>query len=197
MLVVVDCSKLVRTLDVVRDDKKPRKKLKAEQVPYLRFAATEDGNLRLSGLEVEATFPATVHEPGVLFIRAQRFRDVLATMRKEKMITIQASAEELAFGNVHLPMATADILLYADPATAPQHHPGDRQRAHEASQAEIVAARKRVQDARDRIVVAAENMLNAEAELAKLLNESFDPRKTLAKLLDQVTPAARRKRPVR
>lgn len=192
VFVIVDRAKLVRMLDVTRDDKKRGARKPPDEPPYLRIAATSDGKLNLKGLEVEGTFPATVYEPGVLFIRARSFRDVLADMREERMLTIQASADELAYGNVHMPMAGADILLYPDPATAPEHHPGDRQRAAGANAAEVEAARQRVDAARQKVLLAAESMVIAETELAALLGEKFDPRRTLAKLLDRVAPRPRR-----
>ena len=74
--------------------------------------------LKLSGREVEAEFPATVYESGVLFLRVTVFRRLLRTFTGEKTITIQANEEGLMFGDVRLPLESRDMLLYPDPAQA-------------------------------------------------------------------------------
>lgn len=192
MFVVVDRKLFLRRLDLARDDKKLARTAKADDIPYLRICATEDGKLRLSGIEVDATFTATVHEPGVLFIRARRFRDLVRSLTGDPMLAIQVSAKGLSIANVHYPMDKADIKFYAEPVTAPEFHPGDTLRAREATQAEIKAAKKRVEKARDKVLLAAEAMVQAESELADMLHRKIDVRVALARLLEQITPKSAR-----
>lgn len=74
MLFVVDKPRLQRMISIVRDDR-----TSAAQVdggPFLRLEANDD-RLKLAGQIVEAEFPATIYEPGVLFLRVTLLRRVL------------------------------------------------------------------------------------------------------------------------
>ncbi len=68
---VIDRPRLQRIISIVRGDRTPANQ--GANAPFLRFEAS--GNeLSVLGLDVEATIPATVYEPGVLFLRATPFR---------------------------------------------------------------------------------------------------------------------------
>ena len=123
MFFVVDRARMERMINLTRDDRR-----KAEQTgcgPYFRIEASADGCLRLSGREAEATFPATVYEPGVLFLRVTVFRLLLTTMRDEKTLAVQVNAGGLVVENVTLSLEAGDMLLYPDPAPAPAKHPAE------------------------------------------------------------------------
>lgn len=127
MLFVVDKPRLQRMLAIVRDDRTPESQ--SGEGPFLRLEAS--GNcLRLLGRSVEAEFPATVYEPGVLFLRVTTLRRLLAGMTMKEIgarhLTIQVSHDGLVFGNTRLGFGVGDMLLYPDPATAPMEHPQAR-----------------------------------------------------------------------
>ena len=140
MIFTVERVRLVKMLDLVRDDKAKRAKRGKEEAPYLRIATENTGMVCLAGLNVEASFAAAIHEPGVVFLKAELFPNLVATMTADRLITVAANAKDLTFGDVTMLMGKADILLYPDPATAPQQHPGDRQRAMGAVEQKIVNA---------------------------------------------------------
>lgn len=117
MLFVVDKAKLQRIISIVREDRTPRKQ--GYNAPFLRFKAIEN-ELTISGDKVSATFPATVYEPGVFFIRTTNFRRVLkATKIKEDFLTFQATNEELVFADVRYPFESLNMILYPNPEEAP------------------------------------------------------------------------------
>jgi hypothetical protein len=120
MLFVIDKPELQRTISIVRDDR--TKKSQGSSGPFMRMEAQESF-LKLDGLEASATIPATVYEPGVLFLKVTVFRKLLKTIKGEKFLTIQVTDDELLLDRVRLPLESNDMLLYADPATAPQKHP--------------------------------------------------------------------------
>lgn len=123
MFVVVDRSRFERLVAVTRDDRTRR--LQARDQPFYRIEASGE-LIRLSGRQVEVTVPATVHEPGVLFLRVTIFRKALALLPDAGFLAIQANAEGISFGDTRLSPSTVDMLLYADPATAPMLHPEER-----------------------------------------------------------------------
>lgn len=79
--------------------------------------------IKLDGLKVSAKIPATVYEPGVLFLKATLFRRLLPTFKGEKFLTIQVTADELLMGYVRLPLDSNEMLLYVNPDQAPEVHP--------------------------------------------------------------------------
>ena len=83
-------------ISIVREDDTHQK----EESPFLRIAAI--GNeLTVSSSAASATFPATVYEEGVLFIRTPKFRRVLRmTKIKEKFLAFQVTTEGLRFCDV-------------------------------------------------------------------------------------------------
>ena len=123
MMVIVDRPQLLRMIALVRDDRRPPKH--GDDAPFMRIEASGE-SLTLTGQAVEATFPAAVLESGVLFLRVYRFRKLLNGLQGEKSLTIQVNAEGLMMGPVRMPLEANDMLLYADPARAPQQHPADR-----------------------------------------------------------------------
>jgi hypothetical protein len=134
MFFVVDKPRLQRLIAITRDDRKPSQQSKAG--PFFRIEA-RDEKLRLSGRETEAEFPATVYEPGVLFLRITEFRSVLADIPDQSTITIQANAQGLFIDNVWFDLASNDMLLYPDPENAPLIHPSERKEAQYGPQGEL------------------------------------------------------------
>jgi len=124
MLVILDRPRLLRLIAIVRDDHGIRKRERGN-APFMRMEASGD-SLKLSGRVVEATLPATVLEPGVLFLRVARFRHLLNGLRAEKTLTIQVNGDGLLFGYIRMPLESNDMLLYPDPKTAPARHPLER-----------------------------------------------------------------------
>ena len=122
MFFVIDRPRLQRMIAITRDDR--RKVDQGCGGSFFRIEAN-GGHVKVSGMQVAATLPATVYEPGVLFLRVTIFRRLLATFKGEKFLTFQCDANELVFGNVHFPLESLDILHYADPAKAPERHPDD------------------------------------------------------------------------
>lgn len=120
MLFVVDKPEFQRTIAIVRDDR--TKKTQGSSGPFMRMEV-HDSCLKLDGLEASATIPATVYEPGVLFLKVTVLRRLLQTIKGEKFLTIQVTADELLLDRVRLPLESNDMLLYADTTTAPQKHP--------------------------------------------------------------------------
>lgn len=130
MFVVIDKLRLSRLIAVTRDDRRPADQ--GSSGPFFRIEASGQ-ELRLSGRQVEVTVPATVHEPGVLFMRVTLFRRHLKKIPEKGFIAIQADAQGLAFGDTHLPPDSLDMLLYTDPAIAPDRHPAERDDGPERS----------------------------------------------------------------
>lgn len=124
MFFVVDRARLERMINLTRDDR--RRAQQTDCGPYFRIEASADGHVRLTGREVEACFPATVYESGVLFLRITVFRNLLGTMRDTKMVAVQVNADGLIVENVHLSLDAGDMLLYPDVAAAPIRHPAER-----------------------------------------------------------------------
>jgi hypothetical protein len=122
MFFVIDKPKLQRIIAVVRDDRTPQTQGVAG--PFMRMEARDD-YLKLDGLEVSAKFPATVYEPGVLFLRITRFRRLLRTIAGQKTITIQVNRDGLLVDNVTMPLEAYDMLLYPNPDQAPPRHPDE------------------------------------------------------------------------
>ena len=120
MFFVVDKPRLQRIISIVRED---RSRSRDAGIPYLRLKA-ENTELTISGGGcVTATFPATVYEPGVLFVRTTLFRRLVRTFRDEKFLTFQVAEDGLHFGNVRMPFEGSDMVLYPNPADAPESWP--------------------------------------------------------------------------
>ncbi|MBU4273723.1 MAG: hypothetical protein KKA28_17820 [Planctomycetes bacterium] len=120
MLFVIDKPGFQRVISIVRDDR--TKKSRGLAGPFLRLEAKED-YVKLDGLQVSAKIPATVYEPGVLFLKVTLFRKLLQTFKGEKFLTIQVTADWLLMGYVRLALESNEMLLYADPDQAPLVHP--------------------------------------------------------------------------
>lgn len=123
MLFVIDKARLQRLIAVTRDDRTPRDK--GKEGPFYRIQAF-DNTLRLTGRAVEATVPATVHVPGVMFLRVTLFRQMLRMVPASGFIAIQAHRDGLTFADVTLAASNVDMLLYPDVASAPELHPTER-----------------------------------------------------------------------
>lgn len=123
MFFVVEKARLQHNISIVRDDR--TQKSLGSAGPYLRLEAKDD-YLKLDGLEASARFPATVYEPGVLFLKITVFRRLLTTFKGERFLSIQVVGDELLLGQVRLPMNSNDMLLYANPDQAPAQHPSVR-----------------------------------------------------------------------
>jgi hypothetical protein len=120
MFFVVDKPRLERMISIVREDKTRKKQM--EDVPFLRIEAVEN-QLSVSGDKVSATFPATVYEPGVLFLRTTYFRRLVRTFKGEKFLAFQVTKDGLLVGNVLMPFEGSDMVYYPNPADAPQSWP--------------------------------------------------------------------------
>jgi hypothetical protein len=120
MLFVIDKPQFQRVISIVRDDR--RKKDQGLNGPFLRLEAGDD-YVKLDGLEVSGKIPATVYEPGVLFLKATQFRRLLPTFKGEKFLTIQVTGDELLMGYVRMPLEANEMLLYPNPDQAPPVHP--------------------------------------------------------------------------
>lgn len=120
MFFVVDKPRLQRIISIVREDRSRREDA---EIPFLRLKA-ENTELTVSGGGcVTAAFPATVYEPGVLFLRTTLFRRLVRTFRGEKFLAFQVTDEGLRFGNVLMPFEGSDMVLYPNPDTAPESWP--------------------------------------------------------------------------
>ena len=120
MLFVIDKPQFQRVISIVRDDR--RKKDQGLTGPFLRLEARDD-YVKLDGLRVSGKVPATVYEPGVLFLKATLFRRLLPTFKGEKFLTIQVTGDALLMGCVRLPLESNEMLLYPNPDQAPPVHP--------------------------------------------------------------------------
>ena len=120
MLFVIDKPGFQRVIAIVRDDR--RKEDQGLAGPFLRLEARDD-YVKLDGLEISGRIPATVYEPGVLFLKATLFRRLLQTFKGEKFLTIQVTGDELLMGYVRLPLEANEMLLYPYPGQAPPVHP--------------------------------------------------------------------------
>ena len=78
MFFVVDKPRLQRMIAIVREDKRPNRK--RSNTPYLRLKAVEN-ELTVSSDTMSATFPATVYEQGVLFLRTTLFRRLVQSFK--------------------------------------------------------------------------------------------------------------------
>jgi hypothetical protein len=122
MLFVVKKREFQHAISIVRDDR-TRRTQRADG-PYLRIQASDD-TLSIEGLEASAQIPATVYEPGVLFLRVTLFRRLLQTIKGDEFLTIQVDGEDLIVDQIRLSVLDSEIQLYVNPATAPTIHPDD------------------------------------------------------------------------
>jgi hypothetical protein len=56
---------------------------------------------------------------------------MLQALPEKGFVAIQANSAGILFGDVRLGPQSVDMLLYADPAAAPQTHPSERDDSHE------------------------------------------------------------------
>jgi len=117
MFFVVDKPKLQRMLAIIRDDRSRGSQARGGH--YLRLEASGE-KLIVAGPAAEAAIGATVYEVGVLFLRITRFRRILGLIVGQKMLSIQVNADGLFLGGVHMSLEANYMLLYADPAQAPE-----------------------------------------------------------------------------
>lgn len=123
MLFVIDKPEFQRAISFARDDR-----TKADwglAGPFMRLEAKDD-YVKLAGLETSAKIPATVYEPGVLFLKVTAQRRLLRTIKKEKYLTIQVMSDGLLMDRICLPLEPNEMLLFTDPDQAPQVHPAVR-----------------------------------------------------------------------
>ena len=117
MFFVVDKPRFQRMTAIVREDKAASQQ--ELDSPFLRLAAV-GSELTVASSTGAATFPATVYEEGVLFIRTTRFRRILQmTPARSKFVTFQVTTEGLRFCDVLFPFTSGDLVLYLNPAEAP------------------------------------------------------------------------------
>jgi len=120
MFFVVAKPMFQRVISIVRDDRTEESWGAAG--PFLRLEAKGDC-LKVDGMEVGATVPATVYEPGVLFLKVTLFRRLIRTIRGEPFLSIQITADEVLIDRIRLPLDANEMLLYPNPDQAPQQHP--------------------------------------------------------------------------
>jgi hypothetical protein len=120
MLFVIDRLEFQRAISFSRDDRSTARQGQAGS--FMRIEANGDC-IKIEGLEALATIPATVYQPGVLFLKITVFRRLLTTFKEDRFLTIQVAADELLMGYVRLPLESNEMLVYADPETAPEKHP--------------------------------------------------------------------------
>jgi hypothetical protein len=120
MFFVIDRERLRRAIKLTRDGR--TRAAQSKLGPFFRLEA-RDGLLKLTGKEVEAQIPATIYEPGVLFLRITLFRTAVDMLKDEKTLAVQVNAEGLFVDAVRMPLEPNDMLLYVDADRAPQHHP--------------------------------------------------------------------------
>jgi len=120
MFFVVDKPRLQRIISIAREDRSRRKDA---ETPFLRLKA-ENTKLTISGGGcVTATFPATIYQPGELFIRTTKFRRLVRSFKNEKFLTFHVAEDGLHFGDVLMPFEGSDMVLYPNPADAPEMWP--------------------------------------------------------------------------
>jgi len=139
MFFVVDKPRFQRLIAITRDDR--RKRDQGKTGPYFRIEARE-GRIKLTGRQVEAEFPATVYEEGVLFLQVTLFRKMLAAMTETKTLAIQVQKDGLHVAEVTFPLETNEMLLYPDPDRAPKIHPEETAAAEAANAAAKAKAAK-------------------------------------------------------
>ena len=120
MLFVINKPEFQRAISFARDDRKKTDWGLAG--PFMRMEARDD-YVKVEGLEAYAKIPATVYEPGVLFLKITLLRRLLTTITKQKYLTNQVMADELLMERIRLPLESNEMLLYPDPDQAPQVHP--------------------------------------------------------------------------
>ena len=132
MFFVVDKTRLQRMISIVREDR--TRKEQGVNAPFLRIKAVGD-ELTVESETGAATFPATVYEPGVLFIRTTHFRRLLGTFKGEKFLSFQVTEKGLSFGNVLMPFEGSDMVLYLNPEEAPPSWPPEVPEAEQIREA--------------------------------------------------------------
>ena len=120
MLFVIDKPEFQRAISFARDDR--TKASWGLAGPFMRLEA-KDNYVKLDGLEAYAKIPATVYEPGVLFLKVTALRRLLTTIKGQKFLTIQVMSDGLLMDRIRLPLESNEMLLYANPDQAPQVHP--------------------------------------------------------------------------
>lgn len=119
MLFVIEKPVLRRVIAIMRDDR--CEKGQGLAGPLLLLEARGD-YIRIDGLEAYGKIPATVYEPGVLFLNATQFRRLLPTFKGEKFLMIQVIGDELLTGYVRLSLETKKMLLKVNPDQAHEVH---------------------------------------------------------------------------
>ena len=119
MFFVLDKPRLQRFLAIVR--KAGRHRMGRADCPFLRLEAQGD-ELTLSGTTVSATLPATVYEPGVLFLRTAILSRLLRVIRGEKQLAFQVRGEALYMDDLHMRLDPAEMKLFPDPNRVPPLH---------------------------------------------------------------------------
>ena len=122
MLFVIDKLKFQRAISIVRDDR--TKRTQGPAGPFMRLEANDE-HVRIDGVKASAKIPATVYEPGVLFLKVTVVRRLLGTITGDKFLTIQVMADGLIMDKARLPFESNDMLLYLNPEQAPLQHPSD------------------------------------------------------------------------
>ncbi|MBL7143309.1 MAG: hypothetical protein ISS76_03670 [Phycisphaerae bacterium] len=173
MFFVVDKPRLQRMIAIVREDRTPQKQ--GYYAPFLRIKAVEN-ELTISSDKVSATFPATVYEPGVLFIKTTNFRRVLrATKINGDFLTVQVTNEELVFADVRYPFESLNMILYPNPENAPTTWPPPPPKAEQLPKVEILKALYRHKTNGQIFAIETDEYGNVVSTAGPLLFDDLNP----------------------
>lgn len=124
MFYVVNKVQLERAIGILREDRK--RKRQGLKGPWLRMEASDRGQLILATRLEDASMPATVYEPGVLFLKVTAFRRLLHSIEGQQQVTIQVNERGLLMDNIEMPFKANCFMLYENPASAPRICPLDK-----------------------------------------------------------------------
>jgi len=119
MLFVIDKPRMQRVISIVREDRG-----RPNDPEFMRIEAS-GGMLTIDGGGgVTGSIPATIYQEGVIFMRPTRFRRMLRHAAVgEKFVTFQWSEDGLRVGEITMPWAGAEMVLFPDVKTAPKTWP--------------------------------------------------------------------------
>jgi hypothetical protein len=112
MFFVLDKPRLQRFLAIVRRGGgagEPR-----TDALFIRLEA-QGNEVAISTATASATLPATVYDPGVLFLRTATLSRLLLGIKGQKQLAFQVTGEALHVDNVRMPLVPADMTLFLDP----------------------------------------------------------------------------------
>lgn len=120
---VVDKSRLHRTIDIVWSDWLAT--YRGVGPLHLRLKADADG-LTIDGKGINATIPAKVEEPGVMFISATLFDELVyqSVDLPSGKLTVDCDGYSLRINGINRDVEPEELQLFDDPDEAPSEWPG-------------------------------------------------------------------------